>query len=90
MLETFGQGLTVTECFFLQVRDGGEASAQLLGKYCNNKLTPYLLKSTSNKMSITFHSDSSFASVFEMSYFILHSDNELSGKVFHSTFVTLF
>ncbi len=71
--------------FFLQVRDGGDATAPLFGKYCAAKLTPRFLISTSHEIFITFHSDSSFASVFRLSHFIVHPDSQRRGKISHFT-----
>eukprot|EP00794_Sanderia_malayensis_P005035 gene5035-5694_t len=65
---------------YIEVRDGGSETSKVLGKYCNNKLTPYFLKSSSNEMLITFHSDMSFASVFTIKYFFAHADSSRKGS----------
>eukprot|EP00794_Sanderia_malayensis_P005032 gene5032-5691_t len=65
---------------YIEVRDGGSETSKVLGKYCNNRLMPYFLTSSSNEMLITFHSDMSFASVFKMQYSIVHPDSYRQGS----------
>ncbi|KAI8521466.1 hypothetical protein Bbelb_012200 [Branchiostoma belcheri] len=61
---------------WLEVRDGGEVTSPLLGRYCTPLRDPVITSST-NKMILRFRSDSSFDSHFVVKYeFLSQVDTE--------------
>ncbi len=54
--------------------------SKVIGTYCNSKMTPGLIKSSSNELFITFHADMTFSSKFTMKYFVMHPDSFLKGN----------
>eukprot|EP00794_Sanderia_malayensis_P018635 gene18635-20517_t len=52
---------------YIEVRDGGSRSSQLLGRYCRSPINMQV-KSSSNEVFVTFRSDSSFPSNFKLIY----------------------
>jgi len=56
-IESGDQGGTICNYDYLEVYDGTNTSAPLIGKYCNNNPPPASVSSTSGSLFIKFHTD---------------------------------